>query len=78
MTGSPNDMHAPVCDRARHLGFCATPGATVFDPVCSMTVDPASTAHHAGHPDRGGATLSPLRHPAFPHYHGGGQGAVLG
>ena len=26
-----------------------TPGNTVIDPVCGMQVDPARTAHHAGH-----------------------------
>lgn len=32
----------------QHEGTAAASG-TVKDPVCGMTVDPANTAHHAGH-----------------------------
>ena len=49
MTESAHTIIAPVCDHAHHEGHCSNHAKTVIDPVCGMTVDPDTTAHHGAH-----------------------------
>jgi Cu+-exporting ATPase len=44
-----SDHHAPPANAHAHHWVATAPTGTAIDPVCGMTVDPATSAHHAVH-----------------------------